>query len=365
MTSEVLFTPSHSSGKDDSLTLRVLEMLDSLGFADALHEGDSVAVKVHPGEKNNISYLRPSIACAIAERLSERGLEPFVTETTTLYSRQRFTRGELLHTSAGNGYTAETLGCPFVVADSGPDVEVRLDGRRLKTVGVASRIAGADALLVLSHFTCHCWMAGVGGAIKQLGMGCVGRRTKTEVHRSTDITIQDELCVGCGTCLDVCKSEGITLGEAAAINDDCVRCGVCIGACPEQAIGFRHDLEHFAEALGEAAAGAASCFEKSRAAYLNFLLDVTWHCDCEDFSDDPVFPDIGVLASLDPVAVDQASADLVNSRAPNPGTMADKPEVRDAKDKIFALSNIEWWRQLDSAERVGLGSRDYELKNLN
>lgn len=359
--SEVLFIPSSASGPEGALTARLVQAITAAGFTESLAPAARVAIKVHPGEKDNSSYLRPTFAAAAARALTTSGLRPFVTETTTLYSRQRFTPAELETTSAMNGYTEESLGCPFVVADDGPDLEVEAPGSLLGTVGVASRIADADALLVLSHFTCHCWMAGIGGSLKQLGMGCVGRRTKAAVHRATVLTIDDEKCTACGSCADVCKSDGLTIGDTARINDECVRCGVCIGACPEEAIGYEHDLDTFASALGEAAAGTASVFGSGRSLYCNFVLDVTWHCDCEDFSDDPVFPNVGILLSRDPVAVDQASADLVNRHEPCAGSSADSPEIRGAPDRILALSRIEWWKHLESAERHGAGTREYTL----
>lgn len=244
-------------------------------------------------------------------------------------------------------------------------MEVDVCGCFLPTVGVASKIAGSNALLVLSHFTGHPWTAGVGGAVKHLGMGCVGRRSKAQVHLATEISIDGEACSECGNCVETCKSGGVELtGDSATLTADCVRCGVCIGGCPQGAIGYEHALDRFAEALAESAVGVARCFGASRLACLNFLTDITWHCDCEDFSDDPVFPDIGVLASLDPVAIDQASADLVNSRAPVTGALADVAAVTCAADKLLALSGIKWWRQLDFTEEKGLGSRAYLLDSF-
>ena len=280
-------------------------MLGATGFPDSLAPGDRVAVKVHPGEMGNLAYLRPAVPAHLCGQLLTEGARPFVTETTTLYCRRRFTADELLRTAAYNGYTTETMGCPFVVGDSGEDVVVAAPGRYLETVGVASEIAGADALLVLAHFTAHTWTAGVAGSVKQLGMGCVGRRTKAEVHRATVITIDEGHCVACGDCLGICRSDGIRIdGDTAAIEDSCVRCGVCIGRCGQGAIGYEHDLDAFAGGLAEAAA------------------------------------------------------------TPAPGTLADNPEVLAAGDRLLVLSGIRWWRHLELAEQAGLGLRDYRLVDL-
>jgi uncharacterized Fe-S center protein len=244
-------------------------------------------------------------------------------------------------------------------------VNVDVAGKVLSEAGVAGEIAAADALLVLSHVTCHDWTAGLAGAIKQLGMGCVGRKTKADVHLATDLSIDAGKCEGCGTCIEVCKSGAVLLqDDRAVLTDGCVRCGVCIGFCPQGAILYSHDYGRFADGLAEAASGVASMFERGRAVFVNCMVDITGHCDCEDFSAAPVFPDIGVVVSCDPVAADTACADLLNAAAPAPGSSADRAEVSEAADKIFALTGIDWRRQLLRARDMGSGSCDYRMSSL-
>ncbi len=321
-----------------------------------------MAVKIHPGERNNVTYVRPSFVRSIAGELARRGASPFVTETTTLYCRERFTAGELVATAAWNGFSSQTMGCPFLVADEEPDVWVDIEGEVLDRVGVASGIASADALVVVTHVTGHGWTAGLAASIKQLGMGCVGRQTKARVHLSTTISIDEGLCVACGSCAETCKSGAIDMsGQAAALTDSCVRCGVCIGSCPEGAIGYSHDYDSFARGLAEAAMGVLSCFDPGRVVFVNFLTDVTSHCDCEGFSETPAFDDLGVLVSRDPVAVDEASADLINRSKPRAGGPADRPEIAAAEDKILALTGIDWRKQLEYAESLSLGHRRFNF----
>ncbi|MHB8896146.1 MAG: DUF362 domain-containing protein [Candidatus Geothermincolia bacterium] len=363
--SEVLFTPFESTGEPDAVNLRVWSMLQAAGFPGGIGDGDPVAVKIHPGEKNNTTYLRPTLVRSVAEQLTRAGCRPFVTETTTLYCRERFTAEELLATAAWNGFSSETMGCPFVVADETPDVFVSSNGECLERVGVAAAIAQAGAMVVLSHVTGHGWTAGLAGSIKQLGMGCAGRETKARVHQSTTISIDEALCSACGTCAATCKTRAIDLdGGRAVLTERCVRCGVCIGGCPEGAIGYSHDYGGFARGLAEAAAGVLSCFGPGRTIFVNILADVTAHCDCEGFSEMPAFPDLGVLVSSDPVAIDQASADLINGSAPVPGGPADRPEVAQASDMVNALAGIEWWKQLEFAEALGMGTREYQLERV-
>lgn len=362
MESEVLFTPYGSVGEPDALNLRVREMLDSLGFTAELVRDEAVAVKIHPGEKNNATYVRPTLVRSVADLLSASGARPFVTETTTLYCRERFTADELRSTAAWNGFSDETMGCPFVVADNGPDAFVDVKGEHLDRAGIARAIADTGAMVVIAHVTGHGWTAGLAGAIKQLGMGCVGRETKARVHLATSITIDEGLCVICGSCAEACKSDAVdTSGETARLTDRCVRCGVCIASCSEEAIGYSHDYDLFARGLAEASSGVMSCFEAGKVAFVNVLADVTTHCDCEGFSESPAFPDLGVLVSTDPVAIDQASADLLNRSQLTSEFAAAHPEIADSADKLLAITGIEWWKQLDYAESLGLGSRTHTL----
>lgn len=362
MTAEVFFAPFGSTGEPDALNLRVNELVGATGFYGTLATDDSVAVKIHPGEKNNATYVRPTLVRSVAERVGQTGARPFVTETTTLYCRERFTAEELLATAAWNGFSAETMGCPFVVADAGPDVVVDVGGEYLNQVGVASSIADASAMVVIAHVTGHGWTAGLAGSMKQLGMGCTGRATKARVHLSTSISIDEGLCVNCASCADTCKSLAVdTSGQTARLTDKCVRCGVCIASCAEGAIGYSHDYAWFARALAEAAGGVLSCFDDRRAVFVNVLADITAHCDCEGFSEKPIFDDIGVLVSTDPVAVDQASADLLNGSKPVSGSVADRPDVARSLDKLRELTGIDWWKQLEYAESLGLGTRSYRL----
>jgi len=362
MAADVFFTPFDSAGGADSLNRRVADIVRGTGLLDSLEPGARAAVKVHPGERNNATYLRPAMAASIARLLEDSGASPFVTETTTLYCRERFTADELLATAAFNGFSEETMGCPVVVGDSLADVVVPVDGRHLSEVGVASEIAAADVLLVLTHVTCHDWTAGLAASLKQLGMGCVGRRTKADVHLATSLAIDLDLCGSCGTCVETCKAGAVVLGnDGAVLTEECARCGVCIGICPEEAITYSHDYDRFAKGLAEAATGVLAAFEPGRVLFLNYMLDVTRHCDCEDFSALPVFGDIGVAVSRDPVAADTACGDMLNAAAPAPGSSADRPEIELAGDKILALTGIDWRVQLEHAASLGAGTTAYRL----
>ncbi|MDD5748175.1 MAG: DUF362 domain-containing protein [Actinomycetota bacterium] len=364
MKTDVFYTPYESEGPLDSLNRRISMLLNRAGFFESLEKDERVAVKIHPGERNNITYVRPSIVRAQVEQLKKRGFPCFVTETTTLYCRERFTTEELIETASYNGFSSDNLSCEFLVADSIPGASVSVDGEVLKSVEVAGEIARSAGLLVITHATGHGWTAGFAGSIKQLGMGCTSRKTKALIHKTTTIHVNEDLCNGCGKCAKTCKSNGIEVrNESAVLNESCTRCGVCTGICSQGAITATHDYQKFAKALAESARGVLSLFDE-RVAFVNILADITPHCDCEDFSARRIFPDIGVLVSRDPVAVDQASCDLINSAIPIPGSEADTPEVVVSEDKLYSMFGIEWWRQLEHAQKLGCGTRTYDLVKM-
>jgi uncharacterized Fe-S center protein len=243
--------------------------------------------------------------------------------------------------------------------------QIPIQGKHFSIVRIATDIVEADAMVVLSHFKAH-MLAGFGGAIKNLAMGCAPPSGKKEQH-SARAQVHEELCEACGRCEEVCPEGAISLGEGVShINRAlCVGCGECMTVCPVTAIEFDWtvDIPLFVERMTEYALGAVQG-KQGKVGYYNFLLNITPDCDCVPWSDAPVVPDIGILASRDPVALDHASYDLVNAQAGLTESALHHHHER-GKDKFQGIwEHTLGFRQIEYGEEIGLGKIYYQLEEI-
>jgi uncharacterized protein len=238
-------------------------------------------------------------------------------------------------------------------------VSVKIKGHHYKEVKIASALYHADALLVTSHFKGHS-VAGFGGAIKNLGMGGGTRSSKQLMHSDVKPWVNEKTCIACGRCINWCPVKAIKIEahtKKAAIDPTvCYGCGECLITCPTGAIAitWKESSERVQEKMAEFALGVFQS-QKGRIAFVNFVIRVSPDCDCWNFSEPPVVEDLGILASLDPVAIDQAGLDLVTQA---PGLKGHEP----GQNKFAALyPEVPLGVQLECGEKLGLGSREYQL----
>lgn len=316
-------------------------------------EGDIVAVKIHPGEYGNTTYIRPVLVRTVVDLVREAGGIPFVTDTTTLYKGMKLNAADLIWAAAMNGFTQASMNAPFIVADGllGDDaVKVDLDGSILKDITVASAIAKADSMIVLSHGKGHPG-SGFGGAVKNLGMGCLDKEGKTKVHEVGRPTIDPEKCTGCGDCIDICAWDALVLGDAHARVDWNLCRGelACLASCPQEAIIAPDGVDvEMQKLLGEAAFGPIKCLP-GRIGYINWIYDLTPGCDCFNFSAPHFADDVGITASTNPVAIDAATVDLINRKMRHHGR------------SITDVWGVDPVVHLKYAEQIGCGSMEYSL----
>jgi len=332
--------------------------------ANAVSAGDSVAVKVHMGEYGGSAYLQPPIVRRVCDLIKEAGGKPFVTDTTTLYPLGRFTASQYLATAARNGFTEESLGAPVVIADGeqGYDGEwaaipKQVSGCPLDRIKIASKIIDADSMIAVSHLKGH-ELAGFGGSIKNVAMGCVTKDSKGAQHRANRAIMDISKCNGCGQCVEGCSFKALSLVEEKAVRDEekCLDCSHCLYQCPEDVYSLPSGAkERFQLFLAHAAAGVLGRFQ-SKVAFINFLQDVTRLCDCVSPSGFPVVPDIGILASKDVVAIDKASLDLIAQRRPL-GKLADIS----SPDILGKINGTDSLIQVRTAHKLGLGNIEYHL----
>ncbi len=369
MTSTVFMTDLRADSKR-SVPSQVADLFDRLKPQDVFGRRDLVALKIHFGEEGNTGYVRPQYVRKVVERLQQIRTKPFLTDTNSLYVGTRTEAYSHLGTAFANGFTREITGAPVLIADGlrgNNCVQVPLNGLHVKNACIAADIHNADGMVVLTHFKGH-ELTGFGGALKNLGMGCASREGKLEQHSNISPKVNRRKCVGCGECTMWCRGEAITLvddGQATKSTIDperCVGCAECILSCPEEAIQIQWNqtIPVFMEKMAEY--GSATVGNKrNKTLFLTFVTDVSPACDCYPFSDRAIVPDLGILASTDPVAIDQAAVDLVNGAPGNPLSGL-KDALAAGDDKFRALyPNVDWSHQLEYGAGIGLGTREYEL----
>lgn len=363
--SEVYFAPVGYTTSDGMLEA-VGDLFRAAEFGSLYGENDLVAVKLHFGELGCTSFIPPFYIREIVKILLELESRPFLTDTGTLYEGKRTNARDHLMTAHANSFNLSSTGAPIIIGDGlrGSDVErVQVGGKHFKEVEVAGAIAHSDALMVVSHVTGHALM-GYAGAIKNLGMGCVGRKIKLAIHEETHPFVRKQKCSGCGECEENCPAQAIKVEKDTSIAsidlDSCIGCGECVSFCPNEAISIRWKGKSGVaqEKLAEAALGVVKS-KHPRVGYFNFLLSITRSCDCASRSSAPMVPDIGVLASLNPVSLDQASSDLVLG-APFGSGIYSNPQKR-----FSPVDGGRWDVSLQHAEEIGLGSRKYKLVNIS
>lgn len=353
-----------------SLTEKLQRLIKKAGITDIDMDGKFVAIKMHFGELGNLSYLRPNYAKAVADVVKECGGKPFLTDCNTLYPGSRKNALEHLDCANINGFNTITTGCQIIIGDGlrGTDditVPVR-NGEYCKEAYIGRAVMDADIFISLTHFKGH-ESTGFGGAIKNIGMGCGSRAGKMHQHNSGKPIVHDDLCRGCHRCAKECGSDAITYenGKAVINQDICKGCGRCIGACAFDAIENQNWNAN--EILGRKMDEYSQAVCDGRPTFhISLVRDISPNCDCHGENDAPILPDVGIFASFDPVALDQACVDACLHATPMPNSqlsdnLADPHWHHHHDNFLDSNPNVRWKETLEHAEKIGLGTREYEL----
>ena len=356
----------------EGLPTKLKRLIKAAGIGDIDMDGKFVAVKMHFGELGNLSFLRPNYARAVVDVVKEFGGVPFLTDCNTLYPGSRKNAIEHLYCAWENGCTPMTVGCPIIIGDGlkgTDDIEVPVEGGEyIDKAKIGRAVMDADIFISLSHFKGH-ETTGFGGAIKNIGMGCGSRAGKKAQHMNGQPEIDHELCRGCRACLRECANDGLSFDESTrkmSINtQNCVGCGRCIGACNFDAIAFAN-YAATKDLNCRMAEYTKAVIQNRPNFHVSLIVDVSPNCDCHAENDAPILPNIGMFASFDPLALDQACVDACLKATPLPNSqLAEAMEKEDFCDHHDHFENTtpnsEYKTCLAHAEKIGLGTRDYVI----
>lgn len=371
----VYFTDFRTPYGGDTMPGKLKKLIRKAGIAQLNLEGQFVAIKIHFGELGNVSYLRPNYARAVVDVVKELGGKPFLTDCNTLYPGSRKNALEHLYCAWENGFTPLTVGCPILIGDGlkgTDDIEVPVrGGEYVKNAKIGRALMDADVIISMTHFKGH-ETTGFGGALKNLGMGCGSRAGKKEQHNNGKAYVQQEICRGCRRCMRECANNGLVFDpETRKMHVDkehCVGCGRCVGACNFDAIDFEDPNSN--QMLNYRIAEYAKAVVDGRPQFhISLVMDISPNCDCHVENDAPILPDVGMFASFDPLALDQACVDACMKCEPLPNSQLGEhmrdPHFVDHHDHFTnSTPESEWQSCLSHAEKIGLGTRDYELIRL-
>ncbi len=354
--STVYFVAASSSDAPDLLRQKIETLWDAAGFAGVFESRDLAALKLHVGEPGTRTFVSPEIVRPLVGCMAADGAQPFLTDTAVLYKSPRDNGVSHARVAQQHGFGFEAVGAPFLPADGligADEIELEVGGKHFDKVSIATGIMQARSMLVLTHATGHLG-TGLGGALKNLGMGCCSRKAKLRQHHGQEPRIDADSCTACGTCAEWCPSEAITVDEVAVIDSEiCIGCGECVAVCRDDAVAYGWGImgQELQERIVEHAAAIVRG-KPGKLACLTVAMDITKDCDCLGVDQKGLVEDIGLLASTDPVAIDQAVLDLVQQRAGR------------------SLESMSYPRhdgsiQIQYAEQMGLGSREYELVEVN
>ncbi|HOU18451.1 MAG TPA: DUF362 domain-containing protein [Flexilinea sp.] len=361
--SKVYFTNLRTITMVNNRQSKLEKLIRTAGIGQIDFDHKYAAIKMHFGEPGNLSYLRPNYAKTVADVVKSLGGKPFLVDCNTLYVGRRKNALDHIDSAYENGFSPFSTGCHILIGDGlkGTDETlVPINGDYVKEAKIGTAVMDADIFISLTHFKGH-ENAGYGGTLKNIGMGCGSRAGKMEMHSSGKPFVDQEKCIGCGKCVKICAwgAPKVTNKKSQIDHDKCVGCGRCIAVCPVDAIEPEWGQSNII--LDRKIAEYAYAVVKDRPSFhISLVIDVSPNCDCHDENDLAIIPDVGMFASFDPVALDQACIDAVNQQPPNPGSwLAEAHHTGDHFTDIHPDTN--WKECITHAEKIGLGHAEYEL----
>ena len=353
MKAQVYFVPLEDGVDIEAQSCAMAKAYKAVDTEKIINADDFVAIKLHVGEKKNTTHIKPALIKCLVDKIYEKKGLPFLTETSTLYKGERENAIKHIMHAHRHGFGIDAVGAPFIMSDGlagNTEYEIEINGELYKSVKIAREIVAADAVLVVSHPTGHP-ASGLGACLKILGMGLASRMGKMRQHSSMLPEIKDDKCIFCRKCMQWCPQNAIVERnyKAFILAERCIGCGECLAVCHSDAVNYDWNTESAVIqcSIAEYAYGVAKA-KQGRSVYFNVMVDMTKNCDCFSTNQEKIIPDIGILASLDPVAIDKATLDITAKA--HGKTLAE-----------LSHGHLNAMVQIEHAVKLGMGSAEYEL----
>lgn len=365
--SKVYWIKGRSAGIFQSLIAKMEALVRIEEMARLVEPEMSLALKINLSELGYAHYLPPIVVSSLFERLREMGSRPVVTDSCSVFKGSRHNGYDWASTALIQGFSAgETFDSQLLLAGGYTCEEGNFypcDGRYLPGVELGSLLTDTGNVVVISHVTAHP-VLGLAGAIYNLGLGFLTQTGKLRVHAALDIEHYPEKCDNCGACLPFCPTGAVSYGEPTVAFDPeiCNSCLGCYIACPRGAMNVAADgIESF-QGKAVDAADTAKRNIRGSAFFVNFLTSITPQTDDYPFSDIPFIPDLGIVASEDPIAVDWVTYQMITNSPGIPGSRAEQVNALGKGDnKLQAITGVTPDQWLAYGEEIGLGTKECEF----
>jgi len=363
----VYWIKGRSLSSDQSALSHMERIFGLEEMAKLMSQGKITALKINLSELGYDHYLPPFFVINMFQRIRDTGMIPMVTDSGSLFKGSRFSGYDWTKTALAQGFSiGDVFENRFLLAGGYTNEEgntFECEGKHLGAVELGSLLTGSDNVVVMSHVTAHP-LLGLGGAIYNLGLGFLTQSGKQRVHSCLELEYDEDRCDNCRTCISYCPTGALSEGPSKISFDPriCNGCLGCFISCPRGAMKVKPEgIPIFQESVVEAAYTARKNIKRG-VFFINFLVSVTPQTDEYPFSDLPFVPDLGILASEDPVAVDWASYQMIIRSPGLPGSVVEDLNVLGkGQDKIKAITGVDTAHLMEYAEERNLGSRECEF----
>ncbi len=331
--------------------------------------GKTVAIKMHLGSKLGYTTIPPLFVKILVDKIKEFGGDAFITD---IFAQNLTDFG--VRNAKIRGYSEDILGAPIYSISGAFDkyyYSKEVNYKILKEIQVGGHINDAEVMINFSHFKGH-GISAYGGAIKNLAMGCVTKKTRQELHLlhsgGSGIIWDEALCSHCNKCIGECRYKANKFNKENKYEifiHDCTYCLHCVEMCPDKALSFSgKKYLDFQEGIAISAAEVLRTFEPSNVYHINMLTNITLLCDCWGITTPSLVPDIGILSSVDPVALDKASLDMVKVKDLLPNSLPSHWELRKGEHLFECVWGKDPYLQLAPMVKKGMGSTNYEIEEV-